>query len=137
MLTQKPVMASSAAAMATASRACCGMVDSGLPSSRAARPPALVTVEPGGRLAATPGGRLADPDEVASHHWVACAGGSESAVRMSWSVPRSMTRAPPLPGTVGNVASAATIFTLTLAPLTEVCTVEPTLALAEIGRAHV
>ena len=37
--------------------------------------------------------------------------------------------APPLADTVGNVVTAATIFTLMIAPLTLVCTVDPTLAL--------
>ena len=38
-------------------------------------------------------------------------------------------RAPPPADTVGNVVTAATIFTLMIAPLTLVCTVDPTLVL--------
>ena len=38
-------------------------------------------------------------------------------------------RAPPGADTVGNVVTAATIFTLMMAPLILVCTVDPTLAL--------
>ena len=38
-------------------------------------------------------------------------------------------RAPPPAETVGNVVTAATIFTLMTAPLMLVCTVDPTLAL--------
>ena len=67
MLTQKPVMASAAAATATASSACCGTVDSGLPSSPAASPAVLVTAEPGGNAASSPGGT---PAGAASHHCV-------------------------------------------------------------------
>ena len=40
-----------------------------------------------------------------------------------------MMRPPPGAVTVGNVASAATIFTLMIAPSISVCTVDPTLAL--------
>ena len=38
-------------------------------------------------------------------------------------------RAPPPADTVGNVVTAATIFTLMTAPLMSVCTVDPTLVL--------
>ena len=38
-------------------------------------------------------------------------------------------RAPPPAETVGNVVTAATIFTLMTAPLMLACTVDPTLAL--------
>ena len=38
-------------------------------------------------------------------------------------------RAPPLADTVGNVVTAATIFTFMIMPSMSVCTVDPTLAL--------
>ena len=110
ILTQKPVMASTAAAMATASSACCGTVDSGSLSSAAATPVVLVMAEPGGRSAARPARSPKAPD-VASHHCVTGAASTELLVRMSWTWPRSTMRAPPLADTVGNVATAATIFT--------------------------
>ena len=44
-------------------------------------------------------------------------------------MPRSTTSPPPLPVTVGNVLTAATIFTSTTAPLRLACTVPPTWAL--------
>ena len=66
---------------------------------------------------------------MASHHWVTGAGASRSPASTACRAPRSTISAPPLPDTVGNVLTAATIFTLTIAPLTLVCTVEPTLAL--------
>ena len=72
MLTQKPVMASTAAAMATTSRACCGTVDSGSLSNPAVTAAADVMSDPKGRSAASPagtaGGPLVSPG-VASHHW--------------------------------------------------------------------
>ena len=132
MLTQKPVMASTAAAMATTSSACCGTVDSGSLSNPAATPAALVMSDPGGRSPASPAG-TADgplaPPEVASHHWFGWAGDSELLLSTSCSRPRSTSRAPPLTDTVGNVVTAPTIFTDRTAPLTSACTTDPTLAL--------
>ena len=89
----------------------------------------LVTAEPGGKAAASPGGTPETPADVASHHCVTWAGSSALPVRMSCRRPRSTMRAPPAADTVGNVVTAATIFTLMTAPLTLVCTVDPTLAL--------
>ena len=61
MLTQKPVMASTAAAMATTSSACCGTVDSGSLSNPVATPAADVMSDPGGRSAASPAGPAGRP----------------------------------------------------------------------------
>ena len=69
---------------------------------------------------------------VASHHWVTGAGSSASRASRACTEPRSTMSAPPLPDTVGNVRTAATIFTLTTAPSMRVCTVEPTLALLAV-----
>src|SRR5712664_2673336 len=98
MLTQKPAMASTAAAMATASSPCCGTVDSGLLSSADATAAVLVTADPGGRTAASPGGTwpgapgapgAPEAPEADSHHCVTCAGSNEPPVRTSCTEPRS------------------------------------------------
>src|ERR1700683_2436690 len=128
-------MARTAAAMATASRACCGTVDSGSDSRLAATPVALAMADPAGRSAVSPGGTPPgppapdEPGEVASHHCVTWAAASELLVSTSCRRPRSTMRAPPPADAVGNVVTAATIFTLMIAPLTSVCTTEPTLEL--------
>src|SRR6202050_4808883 len=128
-------MARTAAAMATASRACCGTVDSGSDSRLAAAPVALAMADPAGRSAVSPGGTPPgppapdEPGEVASHHCVTWAAASELLVSTSCRRPRSTMRAPLPADAVGNVVTAATIFTLMIAPLTSVCTTEPTLEL--------
>jgi hypothetical protein len=66
MLTMKPVMASSAAARATASSACRGTADTGSFSRLSARADAVVIEDPAGSRPASPGG--ARPPAVASHH---------------------------------------------------------------------
>ena len=66
---------------------------------------------------------------VASHHWFGWAGDSELLVSTSCSRPRSTSRPPPLPVTVGNVVTWPTIRTLSTPPLTSACTTDPTLAL--------
>ena len=134
MPTQKPVMASTAAATVTASSPCCGTVDSGSASSAAVVPLALVTADPGGtrRDSADGGAGPGAGPGVASHHWVTGAGSSASLASRACTEPRSTMSPPPLPDTVGNVRTAATIFTLTTAPSMRVCTVEPTLALLAV-----
>ena len=128
MLTQKPVIASTAAAMATASSPCCGTVDSGSASSPDAIPLLLVTAEPGGSRPARPGGTPERP-AVASHHWVTGAGSSEPRPSTVCRSPRLTMSPPPLPVTVGKLLTAAMIFTLMVAPSMLVSTVEPTLVL--------
>src|SRR5579863_7628056 len=136
MLTQKPVMARIAAAMATASKACCGTVDNGSVSRLAATPVVLTMADPAGRTAASPAGTPPEPGadepapgEVASHHCETWAAASELLVSTSCRRLRSTMRAPPPADTVGKVDTAATIFTLIAAPLICVCTTEPTPAL--------
>ena len=133
MLTQKPVMASTAAAMVIASSPCCGSVDSGSASSAAVVPLALVTADPGGTRRGRPGG--AGPGArpgVASHHCVTGAGSTPPRASAACTEPRSTMSAPPRPDTVGKLLTAATIRTLTGVPLTKVCTVEPTVALLAV-----
>ena len=66
---------------------------------------------------------------MASHHWSGWAGASELLFSTSCSRPRSTSRAPPLPVTVGNVVTWPTIRTLSTPPLTSACTTDPTFAL--------
>ena len=122
MLTKKPAMASSAAAMATASTACCGAADSGLPSRPAASWPRLVTDDPAGSSAASPGGA---PPAVASHQLVTGTGGSPRLSSACCTAARSRMSAPP-EATVGNECTAATMCTATVRPLTLSSTVAPT-----------
>ena len=127
MLTQNPVMASTAAATATASSPCCGTVDSGSASSPAAIPLALVTAEPGGSA------RPAQAWPVRAARWTATTAsparvpadrGQEGLQGAQVHDQRAAAA-----GHRGERAHRATIFTLTVAPSRLVCTVEPTLAL--------
>jgi hypothetical protein len=129
--TQNPVLASSSAAIATPSRACCGTSDSGSFSRPLASAVWLITALPPGRPAVRPGGT--PPSLVASHHWVTGAGARARPVRKFCTLARSTTRAlvpvALLAVTVGNDGTAATILMPTVAPSMTAWTVEPTAAL--------
>jgi hypothetical protein len=131
--TQKPEMASSAAATAMASSACWGTADSGSATAAAASAALLVTVAPGGSARARDAGTW--PPSVASHHWVTATGPVPWLIRNASRAGRSMTR--PLPLMVGNALATATMSAGTGMPLIVVCTMLPTPVLLALSNAWV
>src|ERR1700744_4370233 len=130
---QNPEIASSAAAMAMASSACCGAAESGSATVAAVSAARLVTVAPGGSARVRDAGTR--PPTVASHHCVTATGVAPWLTRYASRVGRSTTS--PAPVMVGNALAVATIFAGTVRPLIVVCTTLPTPALFTLSNAVV
>ena len=120
-LTENPPAPSSTAATPMASMACRGAFSSGLFSRAASWLARLATVRP------SPAGmRGGSPSAVRSHQRVTGKGGTWLAASRSLTSARSATSARLRPKTVGNLATAATIWTGTGKPLTGTVVDEPT-----------